>query len=166
MPKVCKKKIKQKETCSICMGTPKNKANIGCSHEFCRKCIVKWSKTENSCPVCRQTFSTVKTAKSTTRIKDKSQSEDDEGVSQFEDTFMDLIMHFIFNRRFQFQFYADSLIEPSDMRMSAVEIMRDTIVDVPFARAFRDYEENIYLATRRIIDLHHRMTISRATSRV
>ena len=166
MPKVCKKKIKHKETCSICMGTPKNKANIGCSHEFCRKCIVKWSKTENSCPVCRQTFSTVKTAKSTTRIKDKSQSDDEGSYSRFEDSFMELIMHFIFNRRFQFQFYADSLIDPTDMRFSAVEIIRDTILDVPFTRAFQEYEHTIYLATRRIVDLHRRMTISRATSRV
>ena len=169
MPKVCKKKTKRERstaTCSICMGTPKNKANIGCSHEFCRKCIVKWSKTENSCPICRKTFNTVKTAKSTTRIKDKSQSDDEEGFSRVEDTFMDLIMHFIFNRRFQFQFYADSLMDPTDMRLDAVQIMRDTIVDVPFARAFQEYEQSIYLATMRIIDLHRRMTISRATSRV
>jgi hypothetical protein len=159
MPKVCKKKIKQKQTCSICMGTPKNKANIGCSHEFCRKCIVKWSKTENSCPVCRQPFSTVKTAKSTTRIKDKSQSD----YGRFEQGMMDLIMNFIFNRRFQFQFYADCLVEPNDMRMSAVEIIHETMEDVPFSL---EYEEEIHAATRRIIELRRRMTISRATSRV
>jgi hypothetical protein len=160
MPKVCKKKIKQKQTCSICMGTPKNKANIGCSHEFCRKCIVKWSKTENSCPVCRQPFSTVKTAKSTTRIKNKSQSDmDDEAIEGM----MDLIMQFIFNRRFQFQFYADCLIEPNDMRMQTVELIHETMEDVPFSL---EYENEIHAATRRIIELRHRMTISRAISRV
>lgn len=63
--------------CTICLSSIKNEAALdGCSHTFCRKCIVKWSKTENSCPQCRSSFTTVTTKKSTKRIRTKRQSMD------------------------------------------------------------------------------------------
>ncbi|MBH46088.1 MAG: hypothetical protein CMC93_05685 [Flavobacteriaceae bacterium] len=168
MPKVTNKKRKHKassQKCSICMETPKNKANIGCSHEFCRKCIIKWSKTENSCPICRRSFNTVKTAKSTTRIKDKTQRDEEEAFDRFENNFMTLIMHFIFNRHFQFQFYADCLMDPNQMRMDTVEVMHDTMQDITFLQFMEDdYEHDIEMAFLRITDLRHRMIISRAIS--
>ena len=71
------KRKSPEETCVICMCKPKNKAGLDCcQHEFCRKCIVKWSETENSCPLCKRKFTEVKTAKSTKKIKNKRQRPD------------------------------------------------------------------------------------------
>jgi len=71
------KRKSPEETCVICMCKPKNKAGLDCcQHEFCRKCIIKWSETENSCPLCKRKFTEVKTAKSTKKIKNKRQRPD------------------------------------------------------------------------------------------
>lgn len=40
--------------CSICCQKRTNKANLNCGHEFCKRCIIKWKKIKNNCPVCRQ----------------------------------------------------------------------------------------------------------------
>lgn len=32
---------------------------IGCRHKVCKRCILEWMKTENSCPMCRKTFNKV-----------------------------------------------------------------------------------------------------------
>lgn len=152
-------------TCCICMTTPKNKASLdGCSHEFCRKCIVKWSKTENSCPVCRQTFNCVQTEKSTTRISDRSQNNEDEQLDALQEYFMDIVIEYIFNPRFQFMFYSDCMSRPTEMKMHAVDIMYETITDPPFVTAFSAYTEEMIRATMRITDLQLKMTISRAIS--
>lgn len=33
---------------------------LPCGHEFCKGCIDTWRKQNNSCPLCRKTFSTYK----------------------------------------------------------------------------------------------------------
>ena len=72
------KKKKEEDPCCICFSKKINKASIDCcSHTFCRKCIVKWSKTENSCPQCRKKFHQVKTRNTKRRIEDKRQRPDD-----------------------------------------------------------------------------------------
>ena len=46
--------------CSIClsptskMGKPNN-----CNHKFCLKCIRRWSKIENTCPLCKGRFKSI-----------------------------------------------------------------------------------------------------------
>lgn len=55
MPKV----KKQKKTCSICLKKrQKNKMTClqECKHYFCRSCITKWSRRQNTCPQCRKRF--------------------------------------------------------------------------------------------------------------
>jgi Ring finger domain len=32
-----------------------------CTHEFCTPCILQWSQTENSCPLCKQRFTQITT---------------------------------------------------------------------------------------------------------
>jgi len=39
--------------CSICYTTSTDKKIIKCGHEFCHKCIDTWTKTNNTCPICR-----------------------------------------------------------------------------------------------------------------
>jgi len=44
------------KACPICLDTFKNPYSIGCSHIFCKGCIIKWLDNNNTCPVCRQNF--------------------------------------------------------------------------------------------------------------
>ena len=48
--------------CSVCYETKScsTKALLPCGHEFCKGCIDKWRKQNNSCPLCRKTFSNYK----------------------------------------------------------------------------------------------------------
>lgn len=70
------KNIKE-DPCCICFSKKSNEASIdGCSHTFCRKCIVKWSHTENSCPQCRKKFHQVNTKRSSKKIEDRRQRSD------------------------------------------------------------------------------------------
>jgi len=62
------KKIKKKEKksaideCVICLekfNNDKVKGRLKCKHIFCFGCIREWSKTENSCPLCKVRFKSI-----------------------------------------------------------------------------------------------------------
>ena len=101
------KRKSQEETCVICMCKPKNKAGLDCcQHEFCRKCIVKWSETENSCPLCKRKFTEVKTAKSTKKIKNKRQRpdhhrSDGSDIEEGRELFVQLVVKYITDDAFK-----------------------------------------------------------------
>jgi Ring finger domain len=38
-----------------------------CTHEFCTPCILQWSRTENSCPLCKQRFTHIVSLQKPTR---------------------------------------------------------------------------------------------------
>lgn len=76
------------ETCAICLGdgvAEKIDASLsGCVHKFHFGCIKAWSEKENTCPLCKQRFSSVKVASSevngkakTVRVKKKDQRPDE-----------------------------------------------------------------------------------------
>eukprot|EP01084_Bolivina_argentea_P233942 393895_1 len=47
-------------SCAICFeDTLNEKGSIVCGHSFCFKCIHTWSKTENTCPLCKKRFSSI-----------------------------------------------------------------------------------------------------------
>ncbi|EGC37609.1 hypothetical protein DICPUDRAFT_76778 [Dictyostelium purpureum] len=48
--------------CSICYNklNTTNASTIDCSHQFCYKCIHKWCKEDNTCPLCRAEFYRIK----------------------------------------------------------------------------------------------------------
>ena len=56
------KKIKENDTllgseCSICLDNYKNNEyfrNLPCNHSFHKKCIDRWVKKNNNCPICRK----------------------------------------------------------------------------------------------------------------
>nr|GMC56318.1 E3 ubiquitin-protein ligase RING1-like [Ipomoea batatas] len=48
-----KVKLKPKETCSICLGGLIKATRMPCSHVFHQRCIVRWLKRSNECPLCR-----------------------------------------------------------------------------------------------------------------
>lgn len=51
------KKCEEETKCSICFKNIKkdsNVPNIECSHIFHKKCLKKWIKINNNCPLCRQ----------------------------------------------------------------------------------------------------------------
>ena len=64
-------------SCSIC-GDDANASIDSCNHKFCEECIVTWSKTENSCPLCRKKFYEISGNK-IIKVEDKKQEvpEDD-----------------------------------------------------------------------------------------
>lgn len=130
------------EPCPICMETPKNKATLdGCSHSFCRKCIVKWSKTENSCPVCRQTFTLVQTAKSKTKIKKRRQmSEEDNFVG-------DIVTQYLISDRFKVIFAYTIYQSPLDVRlMHLVEQMYIAYCDTRILEEMPHIEGDLLIA--------------------
>lgn len=58
------KKCKAREMCCICMSYPDDDNEpmatlSNCVHEFCTHCIMKWADTENSCPLCKQRFTSI-----------------------------------------------------------------------------------------------------------
>ena len=46
--------------CSICYEDIKLQGKIECGHEFCFGCIEQWSKKENTCPLCKQRFTSIR----------------------------------------------------------------------------------------------------------
>jgi hypothetical protein len=71
----------KRKSCTICLSLIRNEASLdNCSHTFCRKCIVKWAETENTCPQCRKSFTCVSTKKSTRLVRKKRQGEDNRTV--------------------------------------------------------------------------------------
>lgn len=42
------------ESCCICLSSIKNAYYLPCGHYFHDKCISKWLKYNNTCPVCRE----------------------------------------------------------------------------------------------------------------
>lgn len=63
-------KRKHSEPCSICMEAVEQPAKLsGCTHIFCKDCILEWSKRENSCPNCRAPFKHIKCGRKKTKVK-------------------------------------------------------------------------------------------------
>nr|GMC54485.1 E3 ubiquitin-protein ligase RNF181-like [Ipomoea batatas] len=48
-----KVRLKPKETCSICLEGLVKATRMPCSHVFHERCIVRWLKRSNECPLCR-----------------------------------------------------------------------------------------------------------------
>ncbi|KAF4803314.1 hypothetical protein TURU_017459 [Turdus rufiventris] len=47
--------------CLICQDTPKDVASaLPCHHQFCLGCILRWTQTNPSCPLCRTPIETVR----------------------------------------------------------------------------------------------------------
>ena len=45
------------ESCGICYNLIEIQGKLSsCTHLFCHKCIKRWSRTENTCPLCRGRF--------------------------------------------------------------------------------------------------------------
>lgn len=73
--------VQPTSNCSICMEAlkkPKIRVKLdSCEHTFCRACILKWAKRENSCPLCRVRFNEIKYEEKgkekTTAVKQTSQ---------------------------------------------------------------------------------------------
>uniref|UniRef100_A0A8D2PA39 RING-type domain-containing protein n=1 Tax=Zosterops lateralis melanops TaxID=1220523 RepID=A0A8D2PA39_ZOSLA len=47
--------------CHICQDTPKDVASaLPCHHQFCLGCILRWTQTNPSCPLCRTPIETIR----------------------------------------------------------------------------------------------------------
>ena len=111
MPK--RKAESQGKTCNICLDRIKNEATLdGCTHTFCRKCIVKWSKTSNTCPCCRKDFTEVKTAKSKRKIKRVRQREEDDPRHIVGEFLMETLSRFIASDSFKVMVAERFLLQP------------------------------------------------------
>jgi regulator of RNase E activity RraB len=54
--------IKCKSSCPVCLENYKDseyKRELKCNHVFHKKCIDKWIKVQNNCPICRHTCITI-----------------------------------------------------------------------------------------------------------
>ena len=75
-------KQKEQSCCSICLCELDNDEAASleiCKHKFCKECIKSWAKkSENKCPICRETFRKIKYRSETgkyvyVRVRDKEQ---------------------------------------------------------------------------------------------
>lgn len=156
-------KRKRIEVCSICMETPKNKAKLDhCGHKFCRKCIMKWSKTENSCPMCRKTFNKVETAKSVTHIYDKRR-----GAYPTHEMVTDLIVQFLVDNDFKLYFSDYVSRHPTDIAfLRLVNAMYHAYNDERFKRQFNHISREIDFAIKCITTLRETMVTSIAIATI
>ena len=46
--------IKDDTPCVICFQLPNNPVALKCNHCFCRQCVSRWLKENNTCPICRR----------------------------------------------------------------------------------------------------------------
>lgn len=51
-------RVSAKTTCSICLEDryKRRMTRLECGHHFCKSCIKKWAKHQNTCPQCRKRF--------------------------------------------------------------------------------------------------------------
>lgn len=71
--------IQKRERCCICISDIKKREESsldGCTHKYCKGCITKWAKTENSCPQCRVKFTKIIHKKKEIQVEDKRQRPD------------------------------------------------------------------------------------------
>jgi len=70
------KKNEKRITCAICTDVISDATmNNGCNHEFCFTCIETWSRTTNSCPLCKARFTYLTRLDALTPTKRKSTEE-------------------------------------------------------------------------------------------
>jgi hypothetical protein len=56
------------------MSPPSDIATLsGCDHTFCFACIQQWSKTENTCPLCKKRFDSITSDTASLKVKARSQ---------------------------------------------------------------------------------------------
>ena len=51
-----KKQLQETDTCAICLGKMRKNSNIydlKCKHNFHIRCLEKWAKHKQECPMCR-----------------------------------------------------------------------------------------------------------------
>ena len=100
MPKLSKiKKQSDKTTCCICLKHRLKHKMIcldTCKHYFCRSCITKWSKRENTCPQCRVRFNKI----GDHEVEDRNQREE-ELSDELRDYIKELTVRFICSRLFR-----------------------------------------------------------------
>lgn len=46
--------LKKEELCVICQDFPNEPIKLACEHIFCYKCIYRWTREHNTCPICRK----------------------------------------------------------------------------------------------------------------
>ena len=102
MPKTCvsvkptgRKKTNAKACCNICLEDKykRRMARLECGHHYCKSCIKKWAKHQNTCPQCRARFTHV----GNKQVKETNQEETDQGGWDDETIreTMEIIIHWI-----------------------------------------------------------------------
>ena len=46
--------------CAICFNHIKKSSIASCNHHFCSECLIRWCKTQNTCPKCRATINEIR----------------------------------------------------------------------------------------------------------
>jgi hypothetical protein len=82
--------IELNTTCAICLDTINQLANLdNCTHDFCRPCIVQWSKNTNLCPLCKKEFKKIiyyeKNKKKELKVKKKKLQVEEEGFELLDE---------------------------------------------------------------------------------
>ena len=57
--KETKTQLQESDTCAICLGNMRKNSNVynlKCGHHFHIRCLEKWAKRKQECPICRKSI--------------------------------------------------------------------------------------------------------------
>ncbi len=129
-----KRKLEKPDyNCTICMEeiTEDQLAGLDCcEHKYCRDCITKWSKTENTCCICKKRFTKIiSNTKRTQKVETKSQqTPEEESVNVAIRMIMEeLVVRFIDDDLFKLSLSSRVQNDPSRRTIVMVEHIHEVL---------------------------------------
>lgn len=101
-----------------------------CDHKYCRDCITQWSKTENTCCICKKEFTKIiSNTKRTQKVKKcRQRPPEDEDVNHAIRLMMeDIVMRFIGDDLFKLSLASQIQNHPSRRTIMLVEHIHDIL---------------------------------------
>lgn len=133
MKKKKRKLEKPDYNCCICMEEISDEQLAGldkCDHKYCRDCITQWSKTENTCCICKKEFTKIiSNTKRTQKVKKcRQRPPEDEDVNHAIRLMMeDIVMRFIGDDLFKLSLASQIQNNPSRRTIMLVEHIHDIL---------------------------------------
>lgn len=133
MKKKKRKLEKPDYNCCICMEEISDEQLAGldkCDHKYCRDCITQWSKTENTCCICKKEFTKIiSNTKRAQKVKAcRQRPPEDEDVNHAIRLMMeDIVFRFIGDDLFKLSLASQIQNNPSRRIIMMVEHLHDIL---------------------------------------
>lgn len=129
-----KRKLEKPDyNCTICMEEISDDQLAGldcCEHKYCRDCITQWSKTENTCCICKKRFNKIiSNTKRTQKVKNITQrpSEEDDINFAIRTMMQDILIRFVEDDLFKLSLSSQVQNNPSRRTIVLVDHLHDVL---------------------------------------